>query len=231
MSAPASLTVAGVERPLTALACPLAADALIAPRAGGGGPWHVELGFGKGRYLLRQAQMQPEARFLGLEMVGKYARLLARRAARRGVSNLAVIHGEALYLSATTLPRAFADTLHIYFPDPWPKSKHHRRRLFDPTSIDLVLGVLRPGGRLFFATDFLAYGEDVADLLAGTPGIAVLRRLDQPWPGGARTNYEAKYMTQGRPILRLIAELSDPQPAHRLHPAAGLRLLAGSAPA
>lgn len=151
-------------------------------------------------------------------MVSKYARLLAGRAARQGVDNLAVLRGEALYLLATYLPRGFADTLHVYFPDPWPKSKHHRRRLFDPASVDLVLGVLRPGGRLEFATDFLSYGERVETLLADAPQVARLARRETPWPDGARTNYEAKYLADGRPILRLEATLRDAD-TFEVHPA------------
>src|SRR5690606_19215728 len=101
------------------------------------------------------------------ELVGEYQRLFVDRARRRNVTNWVALRGEAQYLASTVLPAGFADVLHIYFPDPWPKSRHHKRRLFDPESVDLVLGLLRPGGRLEFATDFLEYGELVAELLEG----------------------------------------------------------------
>ena len=118
-----------------------------------GGPWEVELGFGKGRYLLRRAEESRERRFLGIEVAGKYYRLAATRAERRGLENLLLIRGEALYALSALLPSGFAEAAHVYFPDPWPKSRHQKRRLFDRETVDLVLGTLARGGRLFFATD------------------------------------------------------------------------------
>lgn len=202
------------EWALPELPQPLALEELVA----GDGPWEVEIGFGKGRFLMRRALANGERRFLGIEVVSKYYRLLRRRAARRGVENLLLARGEALFLLATVLPSAFATTLHVYFPDPWPKSRHHKRRLFDPETLDLVVGVLRPGGELAFATDSIAYGERVREILEGFPGLAV-RQVHGPWPDGARTNYEAKYELEGRPILRLRAELDEAARPGSLHPA------------
>lgn len=173
----------------------------------GAGPWEVEIGFGKGRFLLARAAAAPETRWLGLEVAREYFRLAAARLARRALANVALVRGEALYLLAAVLPRAFARTVHVYFPDPWPKSRHHRRRLFAPGSVDLVLGALAPGGSLSFATDFLDYGAEVAALLCACPGLEVTR-LEGGWPEGPRTNYEAKYVLEGRPILRLEARLA-----------------------
>jgi tRNA (guanine-N7-)-methyltransferase len=181
--------------------------------APGTGPWELEVGFGKGRFLLARAASLPERRFLGLEVAGEYFRLAAARLARRGLDNVALLHGEALYLLAAVLPRGFASVVHVYFPDPWPKSRHHRRRLFSPASVDLLLGALAPGGRLCFATDFLDYGAEVAGILAGCSGVAVTR-LDGGWPDGPRTNYEAKYVAEGRPILRLESVLAGPPGRH-----------------
>ncbi len=169
---------------------------------GEAGGWQVEIGFGKGRYLLRCAAENPSGRFLGIEIASEYFRLVARRIARRRLTNVVLLDGEAQYLAATVLPRGFANSVHIYFPDPWPKLRHRRRRLFSPDSVDLVLGLLAPGGKLFFASDFLAYGEEVRTLLASHPGVEVAVH-EGPWADGARTNYEAKYLVEGRPILRL----------------------------
>jgi tRNA (guanine-N7-)-methyltransferase len=204
---PALVSVAGGDQglgDLGELASPLALDALVP----GGGAWEVEIGFGKGRYLLRRCLESRQRRFLGIEQVSEYHRLFVGRARRRGLANWIALRGEALYLLAAVLPRGFAAELHVYFPDPWPKSRHHKRRLFDPETVDLVLGLLAPGGRLSFATDFLDYGDRVAELLAGCPGLSVARR-EQVWDEGPRTNYEAKYVAAGRPILRLEARLGD----------------------
>lgn len=194
----------------------------------GSGPWEVEIGFGKGRHLLQQAAAHPERRFLGIEVVSKYFRRVQQRALRRRLDNLLVVRGEALYLLSTVLPQGFADVLHVYFPDPWPKSRHHKRRLFDPETVDLVLGALRPGGRFFFATDFLAYGEEVAGILAGYPGLQITRH-EGPWPDGARTNYEAKYMAEGRPILRLSGQIEPAARPGGLHPVGAARILTACA--
>lgn len=168
--------------------------------------WEVVVGFGKGRYLLRRAETEPETGFLGIERAGKYHGLVRDRARKRGLANVVVLKGEALRLFAVALPRSFARAVHVYFPDPWPKDRHHRRRVFDRGTVDLLAGPLRPGGRLFFATDHAEYGELVTAILDSYPPFWVRRRRG-PWPEGPRTNYELKYVRQGRPILRLVAEL------------------------
>jgi tRNA (guanine-N7-)-methyltransferase len=178
----------------------------------------VSVGFGKGNYLLSRCIAAAAGRFLGIEVAGEYHRLFVGRARRRELANWAAIRGEALYLAGAVLPRGFAAAVHVYFPDPWPKSRHLKRRLFDPETVDLVLGLIRPGGRLFFATDFREYGERVAELLAGCPHLSVEPR--DAWPEGPRTNYEAKYEVAGRPILRLEATLAAPAALHPLGAAA-----------
>ena len=197
-----------------------------------GSPWEVELGFGKGRFLLRRAGEDPGRRFLGIEVAGKYFRLAARRAERLGLANVLLLRAEALYALSVLLPRGFAAAVHVYFPDPWPKSRHQKRRLFDRDTVDLVLDLLAPGGRLFFATDFLSYGEAVAELLRRCPAVtAMVAARDRPWPDGARTNYEAKYVREGRPILRLEATLDAPPVGDgRLHPDGGREVLSAVAP-
>ena len=211
------------ERTLADVAVPLELDEL----APGEGSWEVEIGFGKGRYLLQRAQAEPENRFLGIEIAGKYYRILAKRARKRRLGNLLALLGDAPYLMSAVLPRGFARAVHVYFPDPWPKKRHHKRRLFDPKNLDLLLGLLQPEGRLWFATDFLDYGALVVEMLERMPGIEI-ERLSGPWPEGPRTNYEAKYVEEGRPILRLGVRRrpgSDPEEAPQtLHPdgAAGI---------
>jgi len=215
------------ELGLAETGAPLPLDELVP----GDGPWEVELGFGKGRYLLERAAADPGRRFLGVEMVAKYERMMVGRARRRGLANVISLRGEALYLLSAVLPRAFAAAVHVYFPDPWPKARHHKRRLFDPETVDLVLGLLAPGGRFYFATDFLDYGELVREILAGHPAVA-FHEVPGGWPEGPRTNYEAKYAREGRPILRLEGTVAEQLRAERfrLHPAAGASVLAAVSP-
>lgn len=219
-------TLAGAgPQALQAHGLPIDLDALVP----GEGLWEVEIGFGKGRYLLKQVLENPTRRFLGIEIVSKYWRLLADRDRKRGRGNLLNVRGEALQILATLLPRGFASRVHVYFPDPWPKSRHHRRRLFDPETVDLVLGALAPGGELVFATDFLEYGGLVRAILESHPDLEVTIHEGQ-WPDGARTNYEAKFIEEGRPILRLIARLRAGASERRLHPQGESRLANAWAP-
>jgi tRNA (guanine-N7-)-methyltransferase len=192
--------------PRAAAGVPLPAAERLRLAVAAGGAWEVELGFGKGRYLLSRAAAEPSIRFLGIEVVAEFFEIAARRAARRELRNLVLLHGEALYALDALLPRGFARALHVYFPDPWPKQRHHKRRLFEPATVDLLLGPLEPGGRLFFASDHLDYAARVLEVLESHPRLRV-ERVEGLWPGGARTNYEAKYAREGRPILRLVATL------------------------
>jgi tRNA (guanine-N7-)-methyltransferase len=231
------LAVAGQRLRLDQVAVPLDLPGLIAPTstAPPSQPrrWELEIGFGKGRYLLRRAEAEPAVGFVGIEIAGRYQRLAARRAARRGLSNLVLVRGEALYLLAAVLPAGFASAVHVYFPDPWPKNRHHKRRFLDQHHLDLVLSAMAPGGCLFFATDFLDFGEEVARILEGHPSLEVERRSG-PWQDGSRTNYEAKYVAEGRPILRVTARLDTAHGvgvgAHSrrlLHPGAVLPAVVG----
>ncbi len=197
---PVRIAVGERELSLSELELPLELERLVPGREG----WEVELGVGKGAYLLRCAASAGDAGFLGIEIVSKYYRLVRDRARKRGHHNVILMRGEALYLIATVLPAGFARAVHVYHPDPWPKSRHNKRRLFDVESIDLVVGLLEPGGTLYFATDHTEYGERVTEVLESHPGVE-LRRLDAPWPDGPRTNYEAKFVAAGQPILRLEA--------------------------
>jgi tRNA (guanine-N7-)-methyltransferase len=223
MPKPIQVTIGDRRRVLTDLPSPLPLEELLP----GGGGWEVELGFGKGRFLLAQAADRPASRFLGIERAGRYLRLARDRANRRGLRNLILIEGEALYVLATALPEAFAKVVHVYFPDPWPKARHQRRRLLDEESVDLVLRSLAPGGRLCFATDFLEYGERARDVLTSHGALQVCE-VEGGWPGGPRTNYEAKYVAEGRSILRLEAVLSTEA---GLHPRGAARVLAATAAA
>ena len=195
-------------------------------RLPGGGDWELEIGFGKGRYLLGRAEAEPGRRFVGIEIAGEYFGLAARRLARRRIANLLLLEGDAAYFATTLLPRAGFAAVHVYFPDPWPKLRHRKRRLFAADSVDLVASLVAPGGRLWFATDFLEYGAGVRELLERYPGAAVTVR-DGPWPEGPRTNYEAKYVAEGRPIVRLEVAFASETPPH---PDGVLELLVAARP-
>lgn len=195
---PIAACAGDAEYTLQQLAAPLDLQGLVP----GAKAWEVELGFGKGSYLLRRAEAEPDRGFVGVEMAASYYHLAQRRMTRRRLTNTVLMHGEALYLLSAVLPRGFASAVHVYFPDPWPKARHQKRRLFDAETIDLVLDLLTADGRLYFATDFLEYGDVVKEILDSYPPIEVTE-VSGLWTDGARTNYESKYLREGRPILRL----------------------------
>lgn len=203
---PARLHTAAGDSTLAQCGAPIPLDRLVPPETAGV-PWEVEIGFGKGRYLFERCRTEPGRRFLGIEIAGQYLREWVRKSRKQGLKNFLVLHGDALALLATSLPTGFAEVVHIYFPDPWWKTKHKKRRLLDPETVDLVLRLLAPGGRLSFATDFLEYGEKVAKILSGVPGLEI-RRIAE-WPEGPRTHYEAKFVAEGRPIVRLEAWFAE----------------------
>jgi tRNA (guanine-N7-)-methyltransferase len=217
----AGVTVALGDRELRLpdLEVPLRLDALVP----GPGPWEVEIGFGKGRYLLRRAAEERGVRFLGIEVAGEYFRRVRSRMAKRGLRNMLLLRGEALYLLSAILPSAFASAVHVYFPDPWPKARHHERRLFDTGTVDLVMGLLEAGGVLYVATDFLEYGETILEIFEELPGAA-LHHVEGPWDGAPRTNYEAKYLREGRPIRRFEVVREDDPGSTEPHPRASRRL-------
>jgi tRNA (guanine-N(7)-)-methyltransferase len=220
---PAKISTLAGDSTLADYPVPLPLDQLVS----GDGEWEVELGFGKGKYLLQRCQGDPGTRFLGIEVASEYQGHFVERARRRKLANWVALRGDALFLLSTAVPASFASDLHVYFPDPWPKSRHHKRRLFDPQTVDLVLGLLKPGGRVHFATDFLAYGELVMEILEGYPGLEMERRATV-WDGGPRTHYEAKYIKEGRPILRAEGILRRHEPRAPLHPAGARALLAAT---
>ena len=220
-----AVSAPGRESILPELGAPLVLDRLLP----GEGPWEIEVGFGKGRYLLRRAEQHSRIRFVGIEMAAAYYRLARGRQHRRALQNLVLIRGEALFVMAAVLPMGFASAVHVYFPDPWPKARHHKRRLFDPETVDLVLSLLRPGGVLYFATDHLDYGHVVQGLLESHPATEV-HVQPGPWPDGARTNYEAKYERERRSILRLEVTWHPVDGLSALHPAGRDGILAATCP-
>jgi tRNA (guanine-N7-)-methyltransferase len=161
------------------------------------GPVEVELGCGKGMFLKESARLFPEVNYLGVERAGRYFRTAVARLTRSGAAHVRLIRADGLDVLARWVPPASLRRLHIYFPDPWPKKRHHKRRLFRPALLELTLRALAPGGELRLATDHAAYAAVIRELLAGEPRFTPL-----PWepedPGRLPTNYALKWQRQGR---------------------------------
>ena len=113
----------------------------------------VEIGSGKGLFLQRQGTARPDKNFLGIEISLKYARFAASRLARAGVDNACVLHADARHVFSEILPDASVAAVHIYFPDPWWKKRHHKRRLLNPDFVAQMSRTIMSGGCLHFWTD------------------------------------------------------------------------------
>ena len=129
-------------------------------------PIHVDLGCGKGRFLLAHAHDHPDDNFLGVDRMLRRIRKVDRKAVRAGLHHVRLLRMEAYYTVAYLIPPACIDTYFILFPDPWPKGKHQRHRLFNPLFIDALYRTLTPGGRLHVATDHGPYFEEIQATLA-----------------------------------------------------------------
>ncbi len=166
-------------------------------------PLEVELGVGKGRFLLDWAAAHPEIGLVGVERARKYLELAARRALRRGLANVRLVHTTAEDLLFRCLGPGSVRALHVYFPDPWPKTRHHKRRFFRPETVARLAEVLAPGGLLRVKTDHDGYAAVIAELLEASPGLARVP-TDETFAGVPLTNFEIKYGRDQRPI-RLFA--------------------------
>jgi tRNA (guanine-N7-)-methyltransferase len=142
-------------------------DTLFGRRA----PRVVEIGFGMGASLIEQAEARPDTDFIGIEVHAPGVGKLLDEADKRGLTNLRVYREDALAVLERCLPEASLDTVQLFFPDPWPKKRHHKRRLVQPAFVELVRTRLRLGGTLHLATDWTPYAEWMAEVLAAAPGF------------------------------------------------------------
>lgn len=195
----ASLDGIGAARlvDLTAAGLPLCARALF----GRDCPFEIELGSGKGRFLLEWAAAHPETGVLAVERARKYAELAAVRAQRAGLANVRVAATTAEDLLFRCLAPASVTAFHIYFPDPWPKKRHHKRRFFCPANLARLVEVLVPGGLLRVKTDHADYARVIGELLAGWPGLSPVPDAGA-FSGVPPTSFEIKYAREERPIHR-----------------------------
>jgi tRNA (guanine-N7-)-methyltransferase len=172
---------------------------------GATGPVEVEIGIGKGRFLLASAASRPEVLHLGIEWANKYLRIAEARARKRGLHNVRFVRVDARELVERSVPTDSVSTYYVFYPDPWPKKRHHKRRFIRPETADHLARTLRAGGKLHVSTDHGEYWDVIREVLDGHPA---LRRLPEfgddtfPFPVDLPlTNFEAKYRIEGRKRL------------------------------
>ena len=163
------------------------------------GPVELEIGSGKGRYLLEASALRPASNFLGVERAGKWFHCCVERCLRAGRSNIRLIRADAFDLLARWVPAASLSAVHIYFPDPWPKKRHAKRRLLQSSLYPLIERSLSPGASFFIASDVEGYFVEAAESI---PLTAAFQRVE--WDGDAPdrlpTNYALKYLREGRTL-------------------------------
>lgn len=174
-------------------------------------PLELEIGSGKGHFLLSHSRQSEQTNFLGNEIAGKYARFAASRLALHERCNARIISGDGLQLFKSYLPGECATAVHVYFPDPWWKARHHRRRVMQPQFIADIERVLKPAGVLHFWTDVEAYFHETLQLLADgsvMQGPFAVAEVEPSHEMDYRTHFERRMRINGHVVFR--AQFSKP---------------------
>ena len=175
---------------------------------GPGVPVAVEVGFGDGRATAQMAAAEPGTGILAIDVHTPGVGELLVRIDDAGLRNVAVIEGDALAVLAERITPGSLTGLRSFFPDPWPKARHHKRRLVQPAVLDLVRSRLVPEGTWWLATDWTEYAESMQACFDADPhwsGGAVDRPQDRP-----ETRYERRALRDGRPITDLVYRVRPP---------------------
>jgi len=143
----------------------------LAALFGRSAPCTLEIGFGNGTHLAARAALEPARDFLGVEVHRPGIGHLLRIAAAAALCNLRIIDHDAVEVLAMQIPPGSLDEIQILFPDPWPKKRHHKRRLIQPEFAALAASRLRVGGRLLLATDWAPYAEHMQLVLDACPAL------------------------------------------------------------
>ena len=174
---------------------------------GRSGPVHIEIGSGRGTFLFNQARANPDDNFLGIEWASRFYRSAVDRIGRWKISNVRIIRTEAASFIADFVLDNSVDFFHIYFPDPWPKKSHHKRRFICKANLENLIRCLKSEGQLRITTDHAEYFEQIKAVLAGAEDrleeIAFLPMAGAETGEWVGTNFERKYLKEQRPIYTM----------------------------
>jgi len=178
-------------------------------------PLIIEIGCGTGTATAAMAQAEPQFNLIGIEVYKPGLAQLVQRLEREGIENVRVLRGDAVDVLEHMVAENSLTGVRVFFPDPWPKARHHKRRLLQPATMTLIASRLRPGGILHVATDHADYAEHIAAVGAAEPQLIDLNeaaggdrgRLSDPAPIGFDrpvTKFESKAHRAGSAITEMI---------------------------
>ncbi len=170
-------------------------------------PLVVEIGFGNGQALAWMAGNEPDKNFIGIEVHEPGVGRLLRSLEDGAVNNVRVVMRDAVEVLTQQAVSGSLDEVRIYFPDPWPKKRHHKRRLIQPPFLELVESRLRPDGLLHLATDWAPYTEWMLEALAQVPALRLVGRpgIDRPdWR--PQTHFEQRGQCRGHTIVDILCQ-------------------------
>jgi len=183
-------------------------------------PFEIEIGSGKGTFLVQQAPLKPNVNFLGIEWAGEFYRYAADRMRRRSLRNVRILRADATEFLRFWCADDVAAVIHLYFSDPWPKKRHHKRRVVQDYTLPEFHRVLQPGGELRLVTDhddLWAWYEDHA---ARHAHLFERTRFDRPESAGdsevVGTNFERKFREEGRAFHAMTLVRRDGAGDHSL---------------
>lgn len=168
-------------------------------------PLEIEIGSGKGLFLINAAVANPDRLYLGIEIARKYARLAAYRMAKQHSDNSRMICGDAMRFMHEFVPSATVAAVHIYFPDPWWKERHRRRRVINDTMVQDIQRVLSPGGIFHFWTDVEEYFASACDIISTNTDLSgpiVVDQQEAAHDMDYRTHFERRMRLNDHPVFR-----------------------------
>ena len=165
----------------------------------------LEVGSGMGEATAAMAAADPDRDVLAVDVHVQGLGRLLRRIDEQALTNVRVLEGDAVVLLGQMLAPGSLSEVRVYFPDPWPKARHHKRRLLQSGFLDLVATRLRPGGLLHVATDWAPYAEQVTDLVSTHPAYAVVSAGPRP-AHRPTTRFEQRGLDAGRASYDLVAQ-------------------------
>lgn len=173
--------------------------------AGLAAPFVVEVGFGMGQATVAIAEALPGTAFLGLEVHAPGVGRLLAEIEERSLRNLRLMRHDAVEVLADMLAPGSVDGFHVFFPDPWPKKRHHKRRIMNAGFVRLMASRLREGGYLYYVTDWEEYAEATLEALGAEPLLAnAYPRWAERRPWRPVTKFERRALEAGRPIRELL---------------------------